>query len=136
MINHHSRTATAFMLALVTAVMSLTGCGDGNSPDANNSTTLVGSCNNVASGFCNEFTGASYTTQAVQRSCEKQKTVFIAGACPVENRVGSCLVYAGQIYESSYRYYANFPGTHTTKEKTTAAATEQCTSLKGAWNPN
>lgn len=134
--SHHSRTATAFMLALVTAVMSLTGCGDGNSPDTNNSTTLVGSCNNVASGFCNEFTGSSYKTPAVQRTCEKQKMLFIAGACPVENRVGSCLVYAGQIYESSYRYYAHFPGTHIASNQAAAAAEKQCVSLKGEWTLN
>jgi pyruvate/2-oxoacid:ferredoxin oxidoreductase beta subunit len=127
---YHMSSTTAFILLLVTVPMPLISYAD------NSRTTLVGSCSNVSSGFCNEFTGSSYTTKAVQRTCEKNKMVFLSGACPVENRVGSCLVYAGQIYESSYRYYANFPGTHSTKEKATAAATEQCTSLKGAWKPN
>ena len=126
---YHIPTTTAFILSLVTVLMPLISNGG-------SSTALVGSCNNISGGFCNEFTGSSYTTKAVQRSCEKQKMVFIGGACPAENRVGSCLVYAGQIYESSYRYYANFPGTHTTREKATTAATKQCTSLKGAWKPN
>jgi hypothetical protein len=87
---YHMSSTTAFILLLVTVPMPLISYAD------NSRTTLVGSCSNVSSGFCNEFTGSSYTTKAVQRTCEKNKMVFLSGACPVENRVGSCLVYAGR----------------------------------------
>lgn len=99
--------------------------------------TIAGSCNNAASGFCNEFTGSSYKAASVQRACERQKMVFLAGACPAEGRVGSCLTSKGKSTESHYRYYTKFPGFGITPRGGAATAAEsQCTDLKGEWTPN
>ena len=97
----------------------------------------AGSCNNRAGGFCNEFTGPSYKAANVEKSCTKQKMAFLAGACPAEGRVGSCIVYKGRNDESSYRYYGSFPG-YGVKPKAgvVAEAEKQCSMLKGAWSPN
>jgi hypothetical protein len=101
------------------------------------SSMIAGSCNNAASGFCNEFTGSSYKAANVERSCKKQNLTYIAGACPTKKRVGSCVVYKGKNSESYYRYYANFPGFGIKPKGGVAAeAKEQCANMKGQWVPN
>lgn len=139
----HSNSVTthAITLLVTAALLALSSCSDGGSrskPGSNitPANSIVGSCNNTLSGFCNEFTGTAYNAAAVQKSCEQQKMTFIAGPCPAESLVGSCLVYKGQSYESSYRYFANFPGTHLTEGTAATAAERQCTSLMGEWTPN
>ena len=141
--NHHSRTITTlFMMMLTAIVVQLAGCSDGGagsstSPGGSTPATIAGSCNNAASGFCNELTGSAYKAGSVQRVCDGQKMVFLAGACPTEGRVGSCLVYKGKNTESHYRYYTKFPGLGITPKGGVAAAAEsQCTRLKGEWTPN
>ena len=141
--NHHSHTGTTlFMMMLAAAVAQLAGCSDGDagnstSPSGSTPATVAGSCNNAASGFCNEFTGSSYKAASVQRVCDGQKMKFQAGACPTEGRVGSCLVYKGKKTESRYRYYTNFPGFGVTPKGGVAAAAEsQCSKLKGEWTPD
>jgi hypothetical protein len=141
--NYHPHTSTTlFMMMLAAIVAQLAGCSDGGagnstSPSGSTPATVAGSCNNAASGFCNEFTGSSYKAASVQRACDGQKMKFQAGACPTEGRVGSCLVYKGKNTESRYRYYTNFPGFGVTPKGGVAAAAEsQCTKLKGEWTPD
>lgn len=63
--------------------------------------------------------------------------IYLAGACPTEGRVGTCLVYKGRKNESRYRYYTNFPGFGIKPKGGAAAAAErQCAKLKGEWTPN
>lgn len=128
-------------LQCVTLLMALAGAtvamAQGRSLAGIKSATIAGSCNNAASGFCNEFTGSSYKSASAQRVCEGQKMIFLAGACPTEGRVGSCLVYKGKSTESHNRYYTKFPGFGITPTGGVAAAAEsQCTKLKGEWTPN
>jgi len=98
---------------------------------------IAGSCNNTASGFCNEFTGSSYKAVNVEKSCKRQKTTYLAGACSTQGRVGSCLMYKGKNNESYYRYYTSFPGFGIKPKGGVAAEAEkQCTKMKGKWIPN
>lgn len=122
-----------YYLSALVAVLSLS---IGNAAKSA-SPKVAGSCNNPASGFCNEFTGSAYKAANVEKSCKKQKLAFLAGACPTEGRVGSCLVYKGKNSESVYRYYTNFPG-YGIKPKGGAAAEaqQQCAKMKGEWAPN
>jgi hypothetical protein len=121
-----------FMLMLAAAVLPLAGCGGGS-----RSSTIAGSCNNAASGFCVEYTGSDYKAMKMQRVCEAQKSAFLAGTCPTEGRVGSCLVYKGKNSESYYRYYTGFPGFGVKPKGGVAAAAEsQCSRLKGEWIAN
>lgn len=95
---------------------------------------IAGSCNNIASGFCNEFTGSSYKAANAEKSCKKQKMIFLTGACPTDGLVGTCLMYKGKKNEAYYRYYAGFPG-YGIKPKggAVAAAESQCAGMKGEW---
>lgn len=98
---------------------------------------FAGSCNNTASGFCNEFTGYSYKAANVERSCKRQKMTFLTGACPTAGRVGSCVMYKGKNNESYYRYYTGFPGFGIKPKGGVAAEAEkQCANMKGLWIPN
>ncbi len=98
---------------------------------------IAGSCDNAASGFCNEFTGSSYKAANVERSCKGQKMTFLTGACKTEGRVGSCLMYKGKNNESYYRYYKSYPGYGIKPKGGVAAEAErQCAKMKGAWTPN
>ncbi|MGZ5441350.1 MAG: hypothetical protein ACXW5U_05510 [Thermoanaerobaculia bacterium] len=73
----------------------------------------------------------------MQRVCEAQKGAFLAGPCPTEGRVGSCLVHKGENSESYYRYYTGFPGFGVKPIGGAAAAAEsQCAMLKGEWIAN
>jgi hypothetical protein len=140
--SHRSHTGTSLLLMLAVLFLPLASFGgDANSGSttarAATAATIAGSCNNAASGFCNEFTGSSYKAERVQRTCKGQGGVFLAGACPTEGRVGTCLVYKGRNDESLYRYYANFPGFGVKpKGGVAAAAKSQCADLKGEWTPN
>ena len=72
--NHHSHTSISFLLMLAALFLLLASFGgDGKSGSTNAGVampaTLAGSCNNPASGFCNEFTGSSYKAAGVQRAC-------------------------------------------------------------------
>jgi len=97
----------------------------------------AGSCNNTTSGFCNEFTGSSYKTTNVEKSCKKQKMEFLTGSCPTEGLVGSCLVYGGKNNESLYSYYKKFPGYGIKPKAGVASAAEkQCNQLNGRWTLN
>lgn len=111
-------------VVLVASSSVVGGCSrDSSSPAA----AVKGSCNNPAKGFCNEFIGASFTTDQIQVACKAQGVAHAAGACPVERLVGSCHVYAGQPMDSMYRYYASFPGG-------AVAAEKQCRDLlRGQW---
>jgi len=101
------------------------------------SSVIAGSCNNTAGGFCNDFTGSSYKTANVEKSCKRQMLTFLAGVCPTEGRVGSCLMYKGKNNESYYRYYTSFPGFGIKPKGGVAAEAEkQCTKMKGVWIPN
>ena len=87
--SHHTHTSTSFLLMLAALFLPLASFGgDGNSSSTNASVatpaTIAGSCNNPASGFCNEFTGSSYKAARVKRACKGQGVVFLAGACPTE----------------------------------------------------
>jgi len=130
------------LMMLTAIVVQLAGCSDGGtgsstSPSGATPATMAGSCNNAASGFCNEFTGSSYKAERVKRSCKGQGGAFLAGACPTEGRVGTCLVNKGRNDESLYRYYKNFPGFGVKPKGGPAAAAEsQCAKLKGTWTPN
>jgi hypothetical protein len=123
------------MLMLAAAVLPLAGCGGSSSPTNASITTIAGSCNNAASGFCNEFTGSAYKPAGVERACKRPGVNFLAGACPTDGQIGTCLVLKGQNSESYYRYYASFPGSGITPAGGAAAEAErQCTlSLKGEW---
>ncbi len=136
--NHHSRATPTIVSVLAAAVLPLAGCGGGTSSPATagvTTPTIAGSCNSPASGFCNEFTGASYKPAGVERACKRPGVEFLAGACPTEGQVGTCLVFKGQNTESYYRYYTGFPGSGVTPAGGAAAEAErQCTrSLKGEW---
>jgi hypothetical protein len=136
-LQHASRQLTvALALAYMAAVVQLTGCSDSGTNRSSNSAAagLVGSCNNAASGFCNEFTGSSYKAASVQQSCVRQKMLFLSGTCPAAGRVGTCLIYKGKNTESRYRYYTNFPGV-AVRSGAAAAAEDQCRRLKGEWRP-
>jgi len=118
---------------VMAALLSCSGWNAAESAHAG----IAGSCENTASGFCNEFTGSSYQTANVERSCKRQKMTFLAGACPTAGRVGSCLMYKGKNNESYYRYYSRFPGLGIKpKGGAAAAAEQQCAKMKGAWTPN
>lgn len=135
--------ARAVMLLLVAAFLSPASFAGAGSSDSTNASvtmpaTTAGSCNNTASGFCNEFTGPSYKAERVKRACkERQGVMYLSGACPTEGRIGTCLVYKGKSTESKYRYYTNFPGFGIKPAGGVAVAAEnQCTKLKGEWTPN
>lgn len=99
--------------------------------------SISGSCNNTASGFCNEFSGSAYKTDKVQTSCQRQGMKFLPGACPAQGSVGTCVVYKGKNTESRYRYYNNFPGFGIKPNAGVAAEAErQCSHLKGEWISN
>jgi len=99
--------------------------------------TIAGSCNNTASGFCNEFSGSAYKADKVQTSCQRQGMKFLSGACPTQERVGTCIVYKGKNTESRYRYYNNFPGFGIKPKGGVAAEAKlQCSDLKGEWTSN
>jgi len=130
--SHHLQTPTAFILALVPALLLLANCGGGSSTPA-----LAGSCQNTAGGFCVEYTGADYKAMKMPRICEGQKLVFLTDACPTEGRVGSCLSFKGKNSESTFRYYNGFPGFGVKPVGGVAAAAEsQCATLKGEWLAN
>ena len=140
--SHRSHTGISFlwMLAVLFLPPASFG-GEVNRSSANagvaTPATIAGSCNNPASGFCNEFTGSSYKAERVKRSCKGQGGAFLAVACPTEGRVGTCLVNKGRNDESLYRYYKNFPGFGVKPKGGVAAAAEsQCSKLKGEWTPN
>lgn len=133
----------AVMLLFAVAFLPLAcfaGAGSSNAANMSVATpaTSAGSCNNSASGFCNEFTGSSYKVERVKRSCKEGNGVkYLAGACPTEERIGTCVVYKGKNTESIYRYYKNFPGFGIKPTGGVAtAAKNQCTKLKGEWIPN
>jgi hypothetical protein len=134
--SHNSHTGTLFIMILTALSLPLTGFGS----DSSNSSKarppkIAGSCNNTASGFCNEFNGSSYKAAGVERACKGQGLIFLAGACPSEGLVGTCVVYKGKNTESRYRYYTTFPGFGIKPAGGVAAAAEsQCTALKGEWN--
>lgn len=89
--------------------------------------SVKGSCNNARQGFCNDFTGESYTRDQVEAACRAQKVEFSGEPCPAEGRVGTCLTRTGDPLESYYRYYSAFTGGQPAAEK-------QCTGLlKGEW---
>ena len=140
--SHRSHTGTSFLWMLAALLLPLASFGgEVNRSSANVSvatpSTIAGSCNNPASGFCNEFTGSSYKAERVKRTCKGQGGTFLAGACPTEGRVGTCRVYKGRNDESLYRYYKNFPGFGVKPKGGVAAAAEsQCSKLKGEWTPN
>ena len=131
-------------------VLALVGCGGGDSGstvDAGSGPITTrghaGSCHNAAGGFCNEFSGSSYTVDSVQKSCgviggmRIEGPMFLPGLCPTEGRVGTCLVNKGKGSESPYRYYANFPGDgKATKDSAAASAEMQCKLIKGEWSSN
>jgi hypothetical protein len=119
----------------VALLLGILACGSDASSDAAAPSKLAGSCNNANAGFCNEFTGSSYTPAGVEDSCKAQGAgiVFLPGLCPSDGRVGTCLVRKGTSTESYYRYYAAFPGT----PSAAAAAEKQCVgTLKADWTPN
>lgn len=119
-----------FVLAVLLSFPSWSFAGNPN-------ILFAGSCNNTASGFCNEFTGSSYKSANVEKSCTRQKNTFLAGTCPTEGLVGSCLMYKGKNNESYYRYYANFPGSGIKPKGGVAPEAEkQCARMKGEWIPN
>ena len=125
-----------FVFALTSLGMNLAGCSD-RSDAGVNSAPIAGSCNNVAMGFCNEFTGSSYDAKSVRRVCESQKNQFLSGTCSTESRVGACLVYKDKKTESNYVYYASFPGIRLRDGATVVTeAAKQCAQLKGEWHPN
>ena len=138
----HSRTGTSFLWMLIALLLPSAGFGaDGDRSSTNagvaTPSAIAGSCSNPASGFCNEFTGSSYRAERVKRTCKGQGGTFLAGACPTEGRVGTCLVNKGRNDESLYRYYKNFPGFGVKPKGGVAAAAEsQCSKLKGEWTPN
>jgi len=120
----------------VSAIVAVLSFSIWNIAESANAVT-AGSCNNTASGFCNDFTGSSYKAANVERSCNKQKLTFLAGACPTEKRVGSCVMYKGKNSESYYRYYTSFPGFGIKPKGGVAAEAEkQCAKMKGQWVPN
>ena len=124
---------TLYYLSAMVTVLSFSSWNIAESANA----AIAGSCNNTASGFCNEFTGSSYRAANVERSCNKQKMKFLAGVCPTEKRVGSCVVYKGKNSESTYRYYIGFPGFGVKPKGGVAAEAEkQCANMKGQWIPN
>ena len=125
-----------FHASVLVAILSFSGWSFAGSPN-NSNAVIAGSCNNTASGFCNEFTGASYKSANVEKSCKRQKMKFLAGACPTEDMVGSCLMYKGKSSESSYRYYPGFPGFGIKpKSGVVAEAERQCVKMKGEWIPH
>lgn len=56
-----------FILVLIALANLLLGYSERAS-----SATLAGSCNNAKMGFCNEFTGSSYTAVTIQGMCGKR----------------------------------------------------------------
>lgn len=132
----------ASILFAASSFLLLASCGDSGSSGATNvsvtpATPTAGGCDNASNGFCNDFSGADYASMNMRRICESQKMVFLAGGCPSERRVGSCLVNKGNKSESYYRYYTGFPGFGIkTEGGSVVAAERQCAKLKGEWSPN
>lgn len=121
-----------YYVSVMVAVLSFSSWNVAECADAR----IAGSCNNTASGFCNEYTGSSYKAANVEKSCKRQKTTYLAGACPTEKRVGSCVMYKGKNNESYYRYYAGFPGFGIKpKGGVPAEAEKQCAKMNGVWIP-
>lgn len=122
--------AIAGVALAVSGFLGLGTSGCGSSPKSCTSTSraVVGSC--TGTGFCNDFTGSAYLTASqIESTCKGSGATFSASACPVADLVGSCLVYCGNSYESTYHYYAEFPGGVT-------SGARQCSELKGAWTAN
>lgn len=130
-----------FMFLLATTTLPLKSFGaDGSANSTSASTTepsvTAGSCWNPAGGFCNEFTGTSYTATTTKRICDGQGLRYLPGTCPPEGQLGTCLMYKGLSTESKYHYYTNFPGFRNNTNGSIAAAKDQCSNLlKGEWVP-
>lgn len=127
-------------LVFAACAVLFTSCGgdekDDGTPGAGGTAggSLAGSCENATGGFCNEFNGSSYKAASVEAICKGETIKFLAGVCPTEGRVGTCVVKKGTPQESKYRYYEKFPGTATaTPASAASSAEQQCASLKGEW---
>jgi hypothetical protein len=123
----------SYYVVVLAAVLSSFSCSVAECANSR----IAGSCENTASGFCNEFTGSSYKAANVEKSCKGQKMTFLTGACSTVGRVGSCLTYKGKNNESYYRYYTSFPGFGIKPKGGVAVEAEkQCAKMKGEWTPN
>ncbi len=121
------------LLALAAAVaLGLAACGgDDDAGEAQAQSTQTGSCNNVANvSSCTDLSGDAFALgESLQRSmCEAGNGTFGSGACPTENRVGSCTISGGQLR----RYYSTGNLAYDA-----ASAQSDCTTLySGTWSAN
>ena len=101
-----------------------------------NVTHVVGSCNNVALKFCNEFLGASFDAATVKKGCEKSRLQFLKGSCSAESRVGTCAANKGTSKETKYSFYSGYIAPGSRPGRTSAfEAQVHCTNLRGTWAP-
>lgn len=124
--------------ALLLAITLLAACGKPADPGAAGAAAAMpapeppprtGSCLNQSIGVCQDFHGTGHSTTEVQATCAGQNLRYARGACPLEDRVGSCLLFAEQPIASRLRYYGRFgPGA--------SGARQQCEQkLAGRWLP-
>lgn len=87
----------------------------------------AGSCLTQAIGVCQDFHGPGHSANEVQSTCNGQRLVYGRGACPLEDRIGTCELFTDQPVASRLRYYSRFaPGPD--------GARAQCEEkLRGRW---
>lgn len=109
------------ILVLATMVpLALVGCGKkkeadggggGGGGDTPKPAKVVASCDQrTTTGSlktCLEYTGSNWTAKEVQARCSAEGQVFIAGPCPTDGLVFSCVQMAGQPMEAVNRYFGD-----------------------------
>lgn len=106
-----SRTALLLALALLAACGKPAGpvaAGAVAAPPAPEAPPQAGSCLTQAIGVCQDFHGAGHSAIEVRSTCTAQNLRYARGACPLEERIGSCLLFGEQPTASRLRYYAPF----------------------------
>ena len=128
-----SRSALLLVAALLAACSKpadpVAGAALAVTPPAAEAPPQGGSCLTQAIGICQDFHGTGHSAIEVQTTCVAQKLRFARGACPVEDRLGTCLLFAERPLASRLRYYDRFvPGAQ--------GARQQCEQkLTGRWLP-
>jgi hypothetical protein len=112
-------------ITILGAMAMATGCGgESSEAQAQEDEDRTGSCNNIESvSTCSDYSGDAFALgESLQQSmCEAGHGTYTSGgACPAENRVGTCTISGGQVR----RYYSTG-----TLAYTVETARNDCTQL-------
>lgn len=131
--NDLSRTvlllAAALLVACAKPAEPVPGGAVAAKPPVAEAPPQAGSCLTQAVGVCQDFHGPGHSATEVQSTCVAQNLRYAPGACPVEDRVGTCLLFVDEPIASRLRYYTRFGSGP-------EGARQQCElKLSGRWLP-